>query len=406
MEKISFAVPIAMFIFYNLKLILKKHKLSYWKYLFFAMYPYLYENFSYGTNFYYKLFHVLTIILIVSEILKIIINKKKIILAKPFNYYIIFLAYILATGIILNPSRDFYIGIRNAVVFSIAIFLLYHDGFETINDFKEIARVNLCILFLLGTIECFSVRGRIIWYRVSACMENPNTYATVILLMLYFATDRIWRKKDFKYYLMAVAAIIFSVSEAGIIGLAIWTICLPKFQGKHLKVILWGSIGALVGLILVRITKPDIYCTLFVRNGDRMVIWAMYLNVFLKHSIFGTGFNTAFMELKDNLYMLPLTNITAQVIYEGVRTGGREVAHNDFIKIMTEAGVIGITILMCFMVAMFYNAFLQKEKKHARIILIGFVLFFVHNFFQEYHYFFYFFIPLLFKGKGCKNSTI
>jgi O-antigen ligase len=272
---------------------------------------------------------------------------------------------------------------RGAVVvifFLFACFLIASNFFKSVQQLRSLA--NFLIIFglvlaVFALIQHFTWEGRLFWFRPMAAagagtggpFVNRNHFAgymeMLIPIPLALAMDRAVRTEARAFYAFAAAimgiAELASLSRGGLVSLAAGLIFLAVLSASrkrgdshsstkasiifHPAVLIIAISGAVIAgvvwvgadLEIVRRVANDPLTT--GATMDRRAVWGDTLKMFSAHPILGVGLG-AFE--------------TVYPIYgRGNGTFVIQFAHNDYIQVLADGGIVGGLLALWFIIVVF-----------------------------------------------------
>lgn len=401
MTSIFFTIlPLIVAIFFTFEYCKNRVKLNYFKYIFFALYPYICSNIA-EPDKYSFLLHILSILIIIICFYEVL--NHKLILSSILKAYIVFVLYIIISGLIIYPDNNFFIGIRNIIVFSLTAFFLYYGENTNIDVYKKISRVNVIFLSLTGIFQFifdskWSLQYLYTNLRITGITMNANTYAMLILIHLCFACMNERFNHNLKYFVIAGCSIILSGSDSGTLCYLLMLFdfkVLKNLFSRLYKLFVCGAFAFMFGMVVVRWRAPHFFNTLFESQLDRMSLWAVYLNAFFEKPIFGHGWYTLHWRLEPFLYNLPNNYYTNYIIDTAYTKGGAIAPHNDLIRLLAETGVIGLFLCLILIYYAFKISYKENNLWIVKLLICGVLFYLTQNTVQGYDFWIVFFTPLL-----------
>ena len=279
----------------------------------------------------------------------------------------LFLAYIAIQTAILSPANQRYLFGAILLFFLIVLFFVYlYAGFgkreNSLYLLQSVVYTNSILLFVY-LVRAFS-RFKVGEHVFSGWLVNHNHSAMLTGMLLPFAIAlsvyRHQRMRDrvmwFGSLFILLVSFLFSVSRGAYISfiLAITiTLLASAWLGLYRKktaFILLGA-GVLAGFFILSLYpfEHSIFSSLFILSASqRLGIWLGSLKMFLHHPFIGWGIGTygdAFHKFRpaDILYFV-------------------NHAHNIFIEIADDTGIIGLGLLIWILSAWFY-ALIREMKQ-------------------------------------------
>jgi len=159
-------------------------------------------------------------------------------------------------------------------------------------------------------------------------------------------------------FILIISAIAFSKSRMGILsaGISIFTFYIfISIYSNQYKKILWFIIGTgifIISLSLMIDLMPIIERFMSSGYNQRFLVWKDSLNIIKNFPLFGSGLGTF-----KYIYPLYKENLKSGVDYH--------YAHNDYIHLLVETGLIGFTCLMTGLLILIRDAitFLNVQAK-------------------------------------------
>jgi O-antigen ligase len=216
--------------------------------------------------------------------------------------------------------------------------------------------------------------------------QHPSYVAMYVLLSAFICFESYfdYSVKFKRRLLWLILGLFLSVSQyflSSRAGILICLILIPLYfivklrqLGKMKFAWIW-VILIMVGLLPIIVKNPrvnDLYCR-FTRHQDdnerkkdpRLLIWKSALEVASKNFLLGVGIGDVRTELSDE-YMR---------IGEKQMAKERFNAHNQFLEVLLEDGIIGSIIFISIFISMFYIAFSDKNLLYIMFILMTLMFF-------------------------------
>ena len=206
----------------------------------------------------------------------------------------------------------------------------------------------------------FDVVNNVYPSRATATFDNPLILATFLVMaaplcvfgMIYFRHS-VNRTISTVCLLLTIGGILCTESRGAYIAVALAVLTLLVSNKKvFLKLIPFIIILAIgLPLILVIRFKNSPAGDLLTSNNSRMSIWKCSFGIFLEHPIIGLGAGT------ENLHQLIIQRLGTD----------RAHAHNLFLQVAVEGGIIGIifvTAIITIIVKNLYSLFHLKDNKY------------------------------------------
>ena len=183
---------------------------------------------------------------------------------------------------------------------------------------------------------------------------DQNEFALLLALSIPMAFYLLTRRQSFSAAILCwaqlflgIVAILLTGSRAGLISLlaalTILPFALPLLRGWKRR-ICWAALPCIVACAVV-LVPPTTWGRLLTTSSEisagtldlRTVIWAAGLNVFRQHPFIGVGAGAFGPSVVDAIDM-------------------NYVAHNSFLSILVELGIVGFLILLALLTSMLYLA--------------------------------------------------
>jgi len=261
----------------------------------------------------------------------------------------IFLSVVLAQYPIF---RGYYYVFELLKAFGIcAILYLLVNDFE---DFRRIQNVLLgCFAFLAvwGIDQHFRGNERLEGLGGSAWGDSNGVAAMFILFLPVALAKAFASEKRSQYWVslgiaaLMIVLIVCTQSRSGLIGLVVSLCMFGFYSRKSLKVV---QTIALLAIVALPFASQQYISRMNTMAGgeefkssaqDRITLWKAGLMVFADNPLIGTGFLTfpeAKMKYEDRF--LYLDDEFRESIF---RTGNKKVAHNTYIQLLSDCGLIG-----------------------------------------------------------------
>ena len=191
-------------------------------------------------------------------------------------------------------------------------------------------------------------RGRPLLYaRMIGPYENPNDLATflivVTLILLAYVLAQPDRSQTKRWALLALllGCLVLTQSRAALIGFSFGFLLLLLLLRERRKVV-WMSVGfgflIVFGFSSLRNELWEVLTLSDIASKDRLVMWNTAWRMILDRPLFGHGLNTF------------MANYLA---YVAGPTNGPAYAHNCFLQIAAETGIVGLLTFLWFLSALF-----------------------------------------------------
>lgn len=284
----------------------------------------------------------------------------------------------------INIDKSFIISLTSIlgpILFFLVLFKIPLDFYKDSANFVRIFNLFIIaflgigvVMFIIGSEDTTSIQysrsGGGLW------MSNISTQILAPLFPFLFSTEKFKFNSLIKFigsFLFALLLIVAMSRTAAVVYLFM-VVAIFWNRKKKIKLLFLTVLGATLFLTLLNqlfnIDIIDMYESRFLMAGDvlqtassdtRFILYKDAVEVFKANSIFGIGIAT----------------------YSESNSAGFSNVHNIFLNILIERGVIGFTLLLAF-IRYFVRTNLkcvqiaeQKDKEFFRLILIGFVGFFM-----------------------------
>ena len=332
----------------------------------------------------------------------IIIYRSKIsILSIPlsFIFILLFLIYIIFTIISTYPVDSI-----NELIRVLSFLLMYFTGYVLIQskddliNFVKVVIVSSIIPTSVGYFQLLNGAGLYtnpgFENRIAGTFGHPNVLGyfllIIIALMVYMFFENSIKKPLYKvafvgYGILLAILLIATYTRGAWIGLALLLVGVSLIRYTK-KALIMGSI--ITPIIVIGVAGyiwleqniwynltplediPVIARVVGLFNGDpsdsiiwRQVMWADMYNKGLSRP--WTGFGTGTIEI-----------IVEQV--RGVSLGALE-AHNDYIKIFVEMGIIGLVAYVLFIIGIVYSLLIRiQSRKDTLLLIMTFLVFAIY----------------------------
>lgn len=206
-----------------------------------------------------------------------------------------------------------------------------------------------CMLAVLDGVRNFIAGNEAVFQRFAVSNTDPNDYALILALSIPMAWDLFahqrapWRLLNLLFVPLALVAIILSGSRGGAIAAVVGLMAFPigfasldRFGKRTLVVILtavimavpfvWSEIVEAVGSNIERISTVGSEITSGTLN-ERSVIWEAGMEAFTARPLIGVGGGAFPAAIEKS-------------------SGLRELAHNTFVSVAVETGVVGLLLFV------------------------------------------------------------
>ena len=187
---------------------------------------------------------------------------------------------------------------------------------------------------------------------------NPNGLAFIIVFILplmHFATKNAGLRWKLLYYLLIplfIYAMILTQSRSGLIGLIVVTLGILRSIKWKIPVLVAITLGAVVIWGSLDQVHRERYLSINIFNRNvvghetaegRIEGWKWGFKVFLNRPLFGHGLGTS-----------------AEAGWNVVGHG--QIAHNMYIEVLQELGIIGFAIFLLFIKRLFESLLMLKQR--------------------------------------------
>ena len=277
-------------------------------------------------------------------------------IARTNKYFISY--YILALFSFLWAGNFFAIAFKAIEV--ISCFLLIGIISLSLKSLKE---GILYIIFLSTIITWSDIINFNLKYGLGFYHTNGYTFTALIGLLLALGSIKfkLFTYKDLKYYIWLCAyGLIFGTSSASYISFTIGFVILYSYNKQRFN-LLKTVLICLILYIFYRIASDFIFTYLFygksleeIESGTgRAMIWEAAYQSFLSHPLLGGGFVVA--ERSLGKWGINGINVLS--------------AHNTFISVIVNTGIVGLIIFLLFLFKWIYKLFCKSNNNiYARIL--------------------------------------
>ncbi len=340
----------------------------------------------------YKIFIIFTVIFLLSGLFSAIFSPAdKIYAIKNYIRYFLFIltSFLFVYLIFINPKlKDYFY----FIIFYLSIFLSLIAILEVYNS--DIAE------FLSNTFrdgQAVYINNKI---RPAAILTHSNIFSCFMGISVITGLKLYFEKKLSKLFFFSgitfiLTGLSFGNSRNAFFSFLI-SVLLLLFNKNYFKtIILVLIIFILTFFIYTPSTERMIKLNaeLKTKTSSRILLWKSFLNMFVKYPVLGVGpgcFNKLLIySSPEKLMELENFNIKNQALN----------AHNGFLNILAEFGIIGIIILLLFAIYYFIAFFklypLKTLSINHSLLLVVLLPFLPDAFFYSYFYMIIFFIVLL-----------
>ncbi|MHB2153938.1 O-antigen ligase family protein [Calditrichota bacterium GD2] len=277
------------------------------------------------------------------------------------------------------------------MIFLLLNFLVFYFSFDFIKINSKIVFYTILVVAfiesLIGLLQNygFNFTGLAHFYKIVGTYTTPTLFVACIThaLPVGFALYCLNKNENIKnIVLFTIGLVLLAVLLSGI--RAAW---LAAFVGiglffllKNLHIVKqWLSqkrikiITLMAGLTLVAILVMALYYIRPASADARLLIWRISFNMIKDHPIIGIGlgnFAVKYMNYQEEFFKNPANiDIWANV------AGNVNHAHNEFLQILVETGIIGLLLFLAFLLFTYQKTFhlirSNKLNNEDRLIIIG-----------------------------------
>jgi len=241
---------------------------------------------------------------------------------------------------------------------------------------------------LIGLLQNYSIdlTGLAYYYKISGTFGTPTLFIAMITpaiptaLTVYYLNDKPFYKN---FSLIGLALIIMvlplTLNRASWLAAAIGTAVFFILKNHEIiKTWINNNLIKKIGLIIapVVILLTFITALYFIRPtsaDSRLLIWRISYNMFKDNPITGIGFGNYSHKYMD--YQADFFKDDSHVEKYSMIAGNVNHAHNEFIQLLVETGIIGLSLFLAILFYMYYHSlsllFSHKLKKEDALILNG-----------------------------------
>lgn len=308
---------------------------------------------------------------------------------KPLLFYVLFCFFSIFV------SSSFLISSRSFFTKTLEYFLLYFVVIETIleeREFKNVVTVALISVAIIGIDALFQyffgfdfIRYRKLYAsRITGTFQAPNDLAGYLVsfiplaIMISFSNviNKVIKLLLKLEAILLMVVLFISWTRGAWLGLIISLLFLSLFKGR--KVIY----GILIALVIAMVISPSwikerilsFFTLTDMSSIDRKIMWLTAVKMIEAKPLLGHGLGT---------FMLNYSNYMPKDYTEIV------YAHNCYLQMAAEIGIIGLIIFMLVISSFFLSSIYKLKKTEDGIIknihlgiLGGILAFLVHSFFD------------------------
>ncbi|MCG2711691.1 MAG: O-antigen ligase family protein [Candidatus Omnitrophica bacterium] len=188
------------------------------------------------------------------------------------------------------------------------------------------------IKWMPGLISRTKIHGTFVWLGPNEVASFYAAYSFVILGILFFDTNKIRRLFFSITICLNMYCMLFLYSRGAYLGTFVGAVLISFIKNKKFLILLimvamfWQVI--LPSTVIDRINETKTEEGTFDNSiENRLTMWEQSIKLFNENPIFGVGFNV--------------------IPFLGLRLGD---THNVYVKILTEQGLVGVIIFVCFLI--------------------------------------------------------
>jgi len=353
----------------------------------FLVYFVLYSFFLFSSNFefFYKNLHKL-IVTSIALFALYHIAKNDFILKynKNFKYIFLYLIVVLIGVVQIKHWQEYITSIVNLIMIIVVVYYL----FLNLNTIEKIEKISIFIAQLSFIISALAVFYFFLVFqqRIEGISSNSNYFAYYMgigfISSLFFEKESIY--KIFKLLIMFYA-VFLTQSRSILLSLilVLFFYGLLKSKSKKMNIIVIPVFLSIILLLVYFVMNSSERFNDINEDASslqRVQIWIISYNIFLDHPFFGIGYGQFINEFKhyfsDSMYDLNFTLVNMDML----------VTHNDYLRIITELGLIGFIVFISFITFQVKSVFtiLKKYDKKIGYALLSLLIFnllfsFAHN---------------------------
>ena len=248
-------------------------------------------------------------------------------------------------------------------LFGICYIMSIKDPAKFKKDFLKAALIASAIPLLVAVYQFFSKTGLDIdgvANRIYGTLAHPNILATFALLLLMVLVNETWLVKNYKWLgLFLLTIIAFTYTRIAWVGVAAFFIIIGLVYYKKLLVYILTGAALFYGLFYpfnnyliinynFNLQSFSLIDRLTARNEDsdsikwRAAVANKVFPLFAKKPILGYGYGSFPKVWDDNKDITNIWDTTSE-------------AHNDYIKVAFESGIIGLVLFLGIFINLLYN---------------------------------------------------
>lgn len=339
-----------------------------------------------------------------SVIIKKIITKERFLTSDKYINILLFIFVALTLPSLLNSAN---IGLSVRALFSktlkfAALFLITKEIINTrekLNNFVIMAILSCAIILADGFAQYFITHRDVLRDYQSfkyvcyngdtevfsfigfptACFPFPNDFAAWILMFIFPAGIFIlFGRKGWLESAISVALfislfyfLVLTKARGAWLGFLASLGLLSIFKIKKAGILFFGIV-LLSGIFFNRSLIPEVLSVASI--SDRSTMWTNGWNIFREHPVIGNGLNTFYL------------NYT-RVRSDNMKDVRGSYAHNCYLQMAAETGLVGLASFIIFIAAVIFKAFKSiksvKDPLYYSLIMgiaLGLVAFLAHSF--------------------------
>lgn len=324
-----------------------------------------------------KYVNILLLILVVTTLPSLLNSSYLALSVRAFFSKILkFAALFLITKEIINTRTKL---INFIIMAALSCVIILIDGYIQL----FITHCDILHNYVSFKYLCYSDGSNIYFFRgyPTASFPFPNDFAAWILMFIFpvgffsfFGKGYSWKKRAFLGIVFVCLLYFFILTKVRSVWLGFLTAAgLLSFLRLKKMRIFFLVILVLSVIFINKVSITDIVS--LASFGDRTTMWKNGWEIFKKHPIIGNGINTFFNEYR--------------FVRQDRDRGKGSYAHNCYLQMASDVGLIGLASFLLFITAVIIKAFKSvkviKDPLYYSLILgidVGLVAFLVHSFFD------------------------
>jgi len=313
-------------------------------------------------------------------VIGMLVRRRFQLMRTPLNIPIAAFLVVAAVGVIM--AVDFKHSLKGYMTLGwISIFFLFVNNVKDVTQFKKLVRILIIITTIAGAYGIFQHFTRIDFFgnvkhlpRSTGFFNSPMTFGNYVLLLLpvviglsYYSKIRRERHWLQLSALIILTAIIFSYTRGVWLGIIGGLIFMAILRSKRLLLLV--ITGIIVGSMFLTIFPSSKLTRRVVGTfkserpvGDRIYFWQGSLRIIRDYPITGLGWEGF------------------GIVYPRYKPAeGRQLvchAHNNFIDMAVDSGLLGLGIFIWFLVTIYkvgFHIFKELEDGYFKGIAWGFL---------------------------------